>query len=841
IKFHETYYSANIMKLCVLGMEDLDTLEGWVREQFSSIRNRRTPSIPDYGDEVAFGPEQLGKLVTVVPKKETRSLSLSWPLPPRRLNMRSRPTSYISHLLGHEGGGGLYAQLHGRGWVSSVSAGSNVVVSDFMLFRLSLSLTKAGLEHMEEVVELCYKYIGMLRAEPPQKSVQDELTDMGKIRFQFQEKGDPSKAVRSVATTLADGGDPSEVLRGPYVIEEWDPEIISDHLERLTPENCQVKLVCKEAARIAEKEGADGGWISENWYGTMYKVEPLPMSLMHKLERPHFIDFSSGVEDINDSLINDSLFHLPGKNVFIPSDFALRCDMEVDGEGASDESIQEVDFHLPHSIPQVALDAVEPEDWPRLIPPTQLEDGGYGGDDTIKPVFVWHKMDRSYRTPRTVVVAKLWTPEPYGSPEGASNARLFTTLLREDLNLFTYDASLADLVYSVEMTTFGLQMSVAGFNSKVPVLMSKILGHINQLLEEYRALGAKVTTTAVGVSDYSDGSVEVEALSLRERVLLRRFETQRENLLRHYRNVDQQQPYQTATYYARQVLETDTWHISEYQRALEDPQLCSPLAMTQTMEASLSRLRADILTHGNIAKSEAIAVGQSVQDALRSPRGLRDDELPSRATVKLPQQGHVVVELEAATASEENSAVEVCFQVEAALLDLEAALAFINTVGQTSAFQTLRTEEQLGYIVETSLGRSPSSVPGQGPLGWSIVVQGPDRRPEELEERVEAWVARFRGELEVMSAKEFDATVAALLSAVLRRERNMGEEAQRMWGSIAGRTHDFFRRFRKADAYRRLTMDAVLAVFDKNFAHDAPQRRKLSVRVSSQRHCRGSQ
>ncbi|CAN0074044.1 unnamed protein product, partial [Discosporangium mesarthrocarpum] len=105
------------------------------------------------------------------------------------------------------------------------------------------------------------------------------------------------------------------------------------------------------------------------------------------------------------------------------------------------------------------------------------------------------------------------------------------------------------------------------------------------------------------------------------------------------------------------------------------------------------------------------------------------------------------------------------------VLDLEAALEFIDQVGHTSAFQTLRTEEQLGYIVATQLGRGPSTVPGMGPLGWSVLVQGAGRAPGELEERVDAWVAQFRGELGAMSQKEFDATVGALLSGVLRRER----------------------------------------------------------------------
>lgn len=82
-------------------------------------------------------------------------------------------------------------------------------------------------------------------------------------------------------------------------------------------------------------------------------------------------------------------------------------------------------------------------------------------------VIVWHKMDRSYRVPRSAIVAKLWTPEPYGSPEGAALSRMFVRLLREDLKSWAYDAALADLRYSLEMTTHGLQLSVGGFSSKV--------------------------------------------------------------------------------------------------------------------------------------------------------------------------------------------------------------------------------------------------------------------------------------------------------------------------------------------------------------------------------------
>jgi insulysin len=40
MKFHETYYSSNLMKLVVLGREPLDQLEQWVVDKFAGIKNK---------------------------------------------------------------------------------------------------------------------------------------------------------------------------------------------------------------------------------------------------------------------------------------------------------------------------------------------------------------------------------------------------------------------------------------------------------------------------------------------------------------------------------------------------------------------------------------------------------------------------------------------------------------------------------------------------------------------------------------------------------------------------------------------------------------------------------
>ena len=110
-------------------------------------------------------------------------------------------------------------------------------------------------------------------------------------------------------------------------------------------------------------------------------------------------------------------------------------------------------------------------------------------------------------------------------------------------------------------------------------------------------------------------------------------------------------------------------------------------------------------------------------------------------------------------------------------LDLAAALEVINNLGYTSAFQRLRTQEQLGYIVYTQVERAPpgkvspwdgkagteDAIHPGGPLAWSVVVQSPDRSPAELEERIEAWIAGFREELEGMSQEMLEATKASMV------------------------------------------------------------------------------
>src|SRR3569833_611341 len=126
IEFYEKHYSANRMKLVVLGREFLDLLDAWVAELFSSIRNKNLE--PNrWPDVEPFGPEQLGLQCFTKPVMDTRELELSFPIFDESDMFETRPSGYISHLIGHEGPGSIMSYIKSKGWANALTAGANPI------------------------------------------------------------------------------------------------------------------------------------------------------------------------------------------------------------------------------------------------------------------------------------------------------------------------------------------------------------------------------------------------------------------------------------------------------------------------------------------------------------------------------------------------------------------------------------------------------------------------------------------------------------------------------------------------------------------------------------------
>ncbi|EFJ11426.1 hypothetical protein SELMODRAFT_447027 [Selaginella moellendorffii] len=297
IKFHKFHYSANLMCLCVYGRETLDELEKIVSETFQDIKNtgKMAPSFPG----LPFLPEHKQIIIKGVPIKQRHNLELTWLILPELKNYKAGPCRYISHVLGHEADGSLFALLKSLGWASSLSAGENERSSDYSLFSIYIELTDAGQEHMEDIVGFTFQYISLLGRKGVTEALFDEIRTVCEMKFHYQDKYQPMHYVTRLAGSMQ-----------LYPVEDWlagsslprtfDPDAIKQEIEFLTPENVRIIWSSKQFEGMTNE--------TEPWYGTSYTAKRVSESLLESWKNAPL----------------DPRLHLPDPNPFIPTDFSLK-------------------------------------------------------------------------------------------------------------------------------------------------------------------------------------------------------------------------------------------------------------------------------------------------------------------------------------------------------------------------------------------------------------------------------------------------------------------------------------------------------------------------------------
>lgn len=361
--------------------------------------------------------------------------------------------------------------------------------------------------------------------------------------------------------------------------------------------------------------------------------------------------------------------------------------------------------------------------------------------------------------------------------------------------------------------------------------------------------------------------------------LFEKFERAKDNLLRETKNYRLDVPYEVANYNARLLMEESVWFLDNYIDLMEgNGAEKDPLTMEQCADIAqvclTGSLKVNSLLMGNIDDLGAKQVTDVLSKHFIEPsKPLHDAELPRFRSMMLPtkeeaaavfgngvESNSIPIKYQeiAASASEENNAIELTLQSGCdvglghegiATMDLLSQLAY------NSAYNQLRTKEQLGYIV-SAFTRKLSG----GSWGLSIVVQSSTVAPVVLEERVEEWLKAFRQELENMDPEVIAMEAQGVVSQLLEADTKLSQEVGSAWNEIVATetynermtTPPFDRLERLAD---ELVLDTskssptmngnkrksakelkeyMLKFFDDFYAADAPQRRVMSSRVFSQ-------
>ncbi|KAL2263080.1 hypothetical protein VTK26DRAFT_8305 [Humicola hyalothermophila] len=412
IEFYEKHYSANRMKLCVLGREPLDVLQTWVIEHFSSVKNKDLP--PNrWENEVPFTDEQLGTLTFAKPVMNIRELTLTFPFIEQEHLYNTQPGRYISHLIGHEGPGSIMSYIKSKGWANSLYASVWPVSPGTPgVFQCKITLTE---KNYKEVVKIVFEYISVLHETEPQEWIYEERKVLAEVNFRFRETTPPYHFTSKLSATMQKPLPHKYLISGYSLLRKFDPSLIKQGLDCLRPDNFLMTIVSRDFPGTWEKK--------ERWYGTEYTCQPIPDELKKEIKKAA----DSGPQTRTAEL------HLPYKNEFVPTK------LEVEKKDVKEPAL------APYIIQNDAL------------------------------VRTWFKEDDTFWVPKATLIIMCRSPVVTASVAGWVKSRLFTDLIKDTLAELSYNAELAGLKYNIGPDLRGLYIEVTGYNDKLANLLQRIL------------------------------------------------------------------------------------------------------------------------------------------------------------------------------------------------------------------------------------------------------------------------------------------------------------------------------------------------------------------------------
>ncbi|KAK4755404.1 hypothetical protein SAY87_009161 [Trapa incisa] len=218
------------------------------------------------------------------------------------------------------------------------------------------------------------------------------------------------------------------------------------------------------------------------------------------------------------------------------------------------QSIPNENLHLPIPNVFVPTDLSLKNSEEKVKLPVSLKQSPYSK--------LWFKPDTTFSTPKAYVKIDFICPLASNSPENKVLTDIFTRLLMDYLNEYAYYAQVAGLYYSVNHTDTGFQVTVLGYNHKLRILPETVL--------------EKIATFDVRLDRFS--------------------------VIKEYRNLKFQQPYQQAMYYCSLILQDSTWPWMEQLEIL--PQLEAE-DLSIFLPIMLSRAFLECYISGNIDRVEA--------------------------------------------------------------------------------------------------------------------------------------------------------------------------------------------------------------------------------------------
>jgi len=395
------------------------------------------------------------------------------------------------------------------------------------------------------------------------------------------------------------------------------------------------------------------------------------------------------------------------------------------------------------------------------------------------PKFRLHyKGDRRYGQPKAYAFFNIKLPQAtFGTsitPRTAAIERLYKASLGDALNEYVYDAAVAGLGVSLELTPKAARLSFSGYSDK---------------------LTAFVDTMARTIAAHRPDDPQK----------LARFKDQ---ISRDLKAFDTQQPYQHAAFYNAFYTSFPAFLPSDVLRELETVTVRDVELFSESVWSSGF---GEVLVQGNVLEEEARAMVKSVELALNfTELKISDQARTDVYEIPLsPKSMGSVIRTKEPNVADANSAAMVQFQHRDQDLSQQMALEALASIIEQPFYKELRTKQQLGYIVT-------SGVKVQRDVRSLVfTVQSSVADAVYLTDKIFAFVDAFATELDAQSEEEINGYIAALVEQKMQKITRLSDETLRNWAEIVEGKYEYDRALIEAKATKELNKKFLLKVWSQ--------------------------
>jgi protease-3 len=314
--FYKQYYSANLMKLVLVGKQSPKELKKLATKYFSKIKNYNVER--PVTKTISYREQDLGKNIYIKSRVKFPELVIEFPIKNNISLWRSKPNEYIAMLLNSQEPNSLMNFLNEEGYIEegSASIDPNSWGADGSAF-VSFTLTEKGQMNKNVIIANTFKYIDLIKSEGIKKDYFDELAGVNQIQFEDYRTPEALNLAIGFAFNIYDVP-LKNLIDYSYVTSDYNPEAIKDVLSSMAPQFSRIYHISPDEDINVTLEYADGG----------YRVTDLALDLQSsndifanlKLPEPQIINL-----DVEEALFTSSgeydvpkkIFDEPGVQAFL--------------------------------------------------------------------------------------------------------------------------------------------------------------------------------------------------------------------------------------------------------------------------------------------------------------------------------------------------------------------------------------------------------------------------------------------------------------------------------------------------------------------------------------------